>query len=202
MRVFHLASIDYIEDLVTYNAADHNVEQVPLITLKKGLQVLIWISSSGEKRLKLASVSKIVPRQRTHIHRRPWPPLFIVRELDHIIVLEYGDETGSELEYGDETGGELDPATRRPTTTLKPVTSLIHTTNLRFLQDQSRDGMSHRLRFIKILILMSPPTVHQTTFTYSNLTVEGSLGEREAKTLWKLMLAVSVPFSFVEMKRI
>ena len=36
-----------------------------LITLKKGLQVLIWISSSGEKRLKLASVSKIVPRQRT-----------------------------------------------------------------------------------------------------------------------------------------
>ncbi|KAF2542606.1 hypothetical protein F2Q70_00035665 [Brassica cretica] len=30
MRVFHLASIDYIEDLVTYNAADHNVEQVRL----------------------------------------------------------------------------------------------------------------------------------------------------------------------------
>lgn len=26
---------------------------------------LIWISSSGEKRLKLASVSKIVPGQRT-----------------------------------------------------------------------------------------------------------------------------------------
>jgi hypothetical protein len=73
-------------DLVTYSNADHNLEQA-LITLKKGTQLLkygrkgkpkfypfrlssdekslIWISSSGEKRLKLASVSKIVPGQRT-----------------------------------------------------------------------------------------------------------------------------------------
>ncbi|WZZ01107.1 hypothetical protein YC2023_073435 [Brassica napus] len=71
----------------------------------------------------------------------------------------------------------LNPVSRRPKTTLKPVTNLIHTTNLRSLQDKSRDWMSHHLQFIKILILMSPPTVHQTTpFTYSNLTVEGSLG--------------------------
>ncbi|KAF8103195.1 hypothetical protein N665_0188s0146 [Sinapis alba] len=79
-------------DLVTYsNAADHNVEQA-LNTLKKGTQLLkygrkgkpkfypfrlssdekslIWISSSGEKRLKLASVSKIVPGQRTAVFQR------------------------------------------------------------------------------------------------------------------------------------
>ena len=28
--MFHLAGIDYTEDLVTYNAADHKVEQVRL----------------------------------------------------------------------------------------------------------------------------------------------------------------------------
>ncbi|KAH0920293.1 hypothetical protein HID58_027953 [Brassica napus] len=80
-------------DLVSYSNAppDHNVEQA-LITLKKGSQLLkygrkgkpkfypfrlssdekslIWISSSGEKRLKLASVSKIVPGQRTAVFQR------------------------------------------------------------------------------------------------------------------------------------
>ncbi|XP_013591819.1 PREDICTED: uncharacterized protein LOC106300257 [Brassica oleracea var. oleracea] len=80
-------------DLVSYCNAppDHNVEQA-LITLKKGSQLLkygrkgkpkfypfrlssdekslIWISSSGEKRLKLASVSKIVPGQRTAVFQR------------------------------------------------------------------------------------------------------------------------------------
>jgi hypothetical protein len=78
-------------DLVTYSNADHNLEQA-LITLKKGTQLLkygrkgkpkfypfrlssdekslIWISSSGEKRLKLASVSKIVPGQRTAVFQR------------------------------------------------------------------------------------------------------------------------------------
>ncbi|RID54875.1 hypothetical protein BRARA_G02164 [Brassica rapa] len=79
-------------DLVSYsNAADHNLEQA-LNTLKKGTQLLkygrkgkpkfypfrlssdekslIWISSSGEKRLKLASVSKIVPGQRTAVFQR------------------------------------------------------------------------------------------------------------------------------------
>ncbi|CAF2110822.1 unnamed protein product, partial [Brassica oleracea] len=40
-RVFHLTGIDYTEDLVTYNAADHKVEQA-LITLKKGFQLLIY----------------------------------------------------------------------------------------------------------------------------------------------------------------
>ncbi|CAN8240245.1 unnamed protein product [Cochlearia groenlandica] len=78
-------------DLVSFSNADHNVEQA-LNTLKKGTQLLkygrkgkpkfypfrlssdekslIWISSSGEKRLKLASVSKIVPGQRTAVFQR------------------------------------------------------------------------------------------------------------------------------------
>ncbi|KAG2324358.1 hypothetical protein Bca4012_038874 [Brassica carinata] len=80
-------------DLVSYSnaAADHNLEQA-LNTLKKGTQLLkygrkgkpkfypfrlssdekslIWISSSGEKRIKLASVSKIVPGQRTAVFQR------------------------------------------------------------------------------------------------------------------------------------
>uniref|UniRef100_A0A1J3EEK1 Putative E3 ubiquitin-protein ligase HERC1 n=3 Tax=Noccaea caerulescens TaxID=107243 RepID=A0A1J3EEK1_NOCCA len=78
-------------DLATYSNADHNVEQA-LITLKKGTQLLkygrkgkpkfypfrlssdektlIWISTSGEKRLKLASVSKIIPGQRSAVFQR------------------------------------------------------------------------------------------------------------------------------------
>ncbi|XP_018445631.2 PH, RCC1 and FYVE domains-containing protein 1 [Raphanus sativus] len=80
-------------DLVTFSNAssDHTLEQA-LVTLKKGSQLLkygrkgkpkfypfrlssdekslIWISSSGEKRLKLASVSKIVPGQRTAVFQR------------------------------------------------------------------------------------------------------------------------------------
>ncbi|KAH0876074.1 hypothetical protein HID58_073436 [Brassica napus] len=53
-----------MNDLVSYCNAppDHNVEQDE--------KYLIWISSSGEKRLKLASVSKIVPGQRTAVFQR------------------------------------------------------------------------------------------------------------------------------------
>lgn len=78
-------------DLASYGNADRDVEQA-LIALKKGAQLLkygrkgkpkfcpfrlssdesslIWISSSGEKSLKLASVSKIIPGQRTVVFRR------------------------------------------------------------------------------------------------------------------------------------
>ncbi|KAJ0786297.1 putative chromatin regulator PHD family [Helianthus annuus] len=79
-------------DLVSYgNNADRDIEQA-LIALKKGAHLfkygrkgkpkfcpfrlshdessLIWISSSGEKSLKLASVSRIIPGQRTAVFRR------------------------------------------------------------------------------------------------------------------------------------
>ncbi|PHU20023.1 hypothetical protein BC332_11174 [Capsicum chinense] len=78
-------------DLVSYGDADRDVEQA-LIALKKGAQLLkygrkgkpkfypfrlsndelslVWISSSGEKSLKLASVSRIIPGQRTAVFRR------------------------------------------------------------------------------------------------------------------------------------
>ncbi|XP_057973873.1 PH, RCC1 and FYVE domains-containing protein 1 isoform X2 [Malania oleifera] len=73
-------------DLVSYGDADRDIEQA-LIALKKGAQLLkygrkgkpkfcpfrlsndesslIWFSSSGERSLKLASVSRIIPGQRT-----------------------------------------------------------------------------------------------------------------------------------------
>jgi hypothetical protein len=75
-------------DLVSYGNVVRDIEQA-LIALKKGAQLLkygrkgkpkfcpfrlsndetslIWISNGGEKRLKLATVSKIVPGQRTVI---------------------------------------------------------------------------------------------------------------------------------------
>lgn len=78
-------------DLASYGNADRDVEQA-LIALKKGAQLLkygrkgkpkfcpfrlssdesslIWVSSSGEKSLKLASVSRIIPGQRTAVFRR------------------------------------------------------------------------------------------------------------------------------------
>lgn len=78
-------------DLVSYGNADRDIEQA-LISLKKGAQLLkygrkgkpkfcpfrlshdesslIWISSSGERNLKLASVSRIIPGQRTAVFRR------------------------------------------------------------------------------------------------------------------------------------
>ncbi|KAJ0618715.1 putative regulator of chromosome condensation 1/beta-lactamase-inhibitor protein II [Helianthus annuus] len=79
-------------DLVSYgNNADRDIQQA-LIALKKGAHLfkygrkgkpkfcpfrlshdessLIWISSSGEKSLKLASVSRIIPGQRTAVFRR------------------------------------------------------------------------------------------------------------------------------------
>lgn len=78
-------------DLVSYGNADRDIEQA-LIALKKGAQLLkygrkgkpkfypfrlsndetslIWISSSGERSLKLASVSKIIPGQRTAVFQR------------------------------------------------------------------------------------------------------------------------------------
>lgn len=78
-------------DLVSYGDADRDIEQA-LIALKKGAQLLkygrkgkpkfypfrlsndelslVWISSSGEKSLKLASVSRIIPGQRTAVFRR------------------------------------------------------------------------------------------------------------------------------------
>lgn len=79
-------------DLVNLgNAADRNIEQA-LIALKKGAQLLkygrkgkpkfcpfrlspdgsslIWISSGGEKKLKLSSVSRIIPGQRTAVFQR------------------------------------------------------------------------------------------------------------------------------------
>ncbi|KAL7618411.1 hypothetical protein Lser_V15G00270 [Lactuca serriola] len=78
-------------DLVSYGNADRDIEQA-LIALKKGAQLLkygrkgkpkfcpfrlshdelslIWISGSGERSLKLASVSRIIPGQRTAVFRR------------------------------------------------------------------------------------------------------------------------------------
>ncbi|XP_058088312.1 PH, RCC1 and FYVE domains-containing protein 1-like [Magnolia sinica] len=81
-------------DLVSYygNADRDVVVEQALITLKKGAQLLkygrkgkpkfyhfslsndesslIWFSSSGERKLKLASVSKIIPGQRTSVFQR------------------------------------------------------------------------------------------------------------------------------------
>ncbi|KFK32945.1 hypothetical protein AALP_AA6G309800 [Arabis alpina] len=78
-------------DLVSYGNVVRDIEQA-LIALKKGAQLLkygrkgkpkfcpfrlsndetslIWISNGGEKRLKLATVSKIVPGQRTAVFQR------------------------------------------------------------------------------------------------------------------------------------
>ncbi|KAF2296569.1 hypothetical protein GH714_000268 [Hevea brasiliensis] len=78
-------------DLISYGNAERDIEQA-LIALKKGAHLLkygrkgkpkfcpfrlsndettlIWISSSGEKSLKLASVSKIIPGQRTAVFQR------------------------------------------------------------------------------------------------------------------------------------
>ncbi|CAK9134724.1 unnamed protein product [Ilex paraguariensis] len=78
-------------DLVSYGNADPDIEQV-LIALKKGVQLLkygrkgkpkfcpfrlsedgsslVWISSSGERSLKLALVSRIIPGQRTAVFQR------------------------------------------------------------------------------------------------------------------------------------
>lgn len=78
-------------DLVSYGNADRDIEQA-LIALKKGAQLLkygrkgkpkfcpfrlsadesslIWISSRGERILKLASVSRISPGQRTAVFQR------------------------------------------------------------------------------------------------------------------------------------
>ncbi|XP_043722871.1 PH, RCC1 and FYVE domains-containing protein 1 [Telopea speciosissima] len=78
-------------DLVSYGNAERDVEQA-LIALKKGAQLLkygrkgkpkfcpfrlsndesslIWLSSGGERTLKLATVSKIIPGQRTSVFQR------------------------------------------------------------------------------------------------------------------------------------
>ncbi|XVE95669.1 hypothetical protein REPUB_Repub02eG0118500 [Reevesia pubescens] len=78
-------------DLVSYGNAQRDIDQA-LLALKKGAQLLkygrkgkpkfcpfrlsndetslIWISSSGERSLKLASVSKIIPGQRTAVFQR------------------------------------------------------------------------------------------------------------------------------------
>ncbi|XP_010247275.1 PREDICTED: uncharacterized protein LOC104590345 [Nelumbo nucifera] len=78
-------------DLVSYGNVERDVEQA-LVALKKGAQLLkygrkgkpkfcpfrlsndesslIWFSSGGEKKLKLASVSKIVPGQGTSVFQR------------------------------------------------------------------------------------------------------------------------------------
>ncbi|KAG8633295.1 hypothetical protein MANES_18G089900v8 [Manihot esculenta] len=82
-------------DLVSYGNAERDIKQA-LIALKKGAQLLkygrkgkpkfcpfrlsndettlIWISSSGERSLKLASVSKILPGQRTAVFQRHLRP--------------------------------------------------------------------------------------------------------------------------------
>ncbi|KAL7128266.1 hypothetical protein ABFS83_14G304800 [Erythranthe nasuta] len=78
-------------DLVSYANADRDIDQA-LISLKKGAQLLkygrngkpksypfrlsndekslIWISNSGERTLKLASVSRLIPGQRTAVFQR------------------------------------------------------------------------------------------------------------------------------------
>ncbi|XP_022143636.1 uncharacterized protein LOC111013497 [Momordica charantia] len=82
-------------DLVSYGNANRDTEQA-LIALKKGSQLLkygrkgkpkfcpfrlsndesflIWISTTGEKSLKLASVSRIIPGQRTAVFQRHLRP--------------------------------------------------------------------------------------------------------------------------------
>lgn len=78
-------------DLVSYGNADRDIDQV-LLALKKGAQLikygrkgkpkfcsfrlsndetsLIWVSSTGERSLKLSSVSRIIPGQRTAVFQR------------------------------------------------------------------------------------------------------------------------------------
>ncbi|KAL1543708.1 PH, RCC1 and FYVE domains-containing protein 1 [Salvia divinorum] len=78
-------------DLVSYSNANRDIEQA-LVALKKGTQLLkygrkgkpkcypfrlssdettlIWISSSGDRSLKLTSVSRIIPGQRTAVFQR------------------------------------------------------------------------------------------------------------------------------------
>ncbi|XP_050365194.1 PH, RCC1 and FYVE domains-containing protein 1-like [Argentina anserina] len=78
-------------DLVSYGNANRDIDQA-IIALKKGAQLLkygrkgkpkfcpfrlssdesslIWVSSSGERNLKLASVSRIIPGQRTAVFQR------------------------------------------------------------------------------------------------------------------------------------
>ncbi|KAL1533486.1 PH, RCC1 and FYVE domains-containing protein 1 [Salvia divinorum] len=78
-------------DLVSYSNADRDIEQA-LVALKKGAQLLKygrkgkpkcypfrlssdettlnWISSSGDRSLKLATVSRIIPGQRTAVFQR------------------------------------------------------------------------------------------------------------------------------------
>ncbi|KAL8171933.1 hypothetical protein V2J09_023737 [Rumex salicifolius] len=78
-------------DLVSYGNADRDIEQA-LVALKKGAQLLkygrkgkpkfspfrlsndettlIWLSSGREKSIKLSSVSRIIPGQRTTVFRR------------------------------------------------------------------------------------------------------------------------------------
>ncbi|KAG8378107.1 hypothetical protein BUALT_Bualt08G0103800 [Buddleja alternifolia] len=82
-------------DLVNYGNADRDIQQA-LIALKKGAQLLkygrkgkpkfypfrlskdetslVWISNSGERTLKLASVSRIIPGQRTAVFQRSLRP--------------------------------------------------------------------------------------------------------------------------------
>ncbi|GKU90624.1 hypothetical protein SLEP1_g4595 [Rubroshorea leprosula] len=82
-------------DLASYGNAHRDIDQV-LIALKKGAQLLkygrkgkpkfyrfrlsndetslIWTSSSGERSLKLASVSKIIPGQKTAVFQRHLHP--------------------------------------------------------------------------------------------------------------------------------
>ncbi|XP_054787918.1 PH, RCC1 and FYVE domains-containing protein 1-like [Prosopis cineraria] len=82
-------------DLTSYGNADRGLEQA-LISLKKGAQLLkcgrkgkpkfyqfrlsndesslIWISSSGERRLNLSSVLRIIPGQRTAVFQRYLSP--------------------------------------------------------------------------------------------------------------------------------
>ncbi|PKI57456.1 hypothetical protein CRG98_022107 [Punica granatum] len=99
-------------DLVSYGNADRDIEQA-LIALKRGAQLLkygrkgkpkfyqfrlssdesslIWISSSGERSLKLASVIRIIPGQRTAVFRRYLRP-----EKDYLsFSLIYNDEKRS-----------------------------------------------------------------------------------------------------------
>ncbi|KAL2967090.1 hypothetical protein AAZX31_16G156100 [Glycine max] len=79
-------------DLASYGKAYRDIEQQVLIALKKGAQLLkygrkgkpkfcpfrlshdesslIWITSSGERNLKLSSVSRIIPGQRTAVFQR------------------------------------------------------------------------------------------------------------------------------------
>ncbi|GAV70170.1 RCC1 domain-containing protein/FYVE domain-containing protein/BRX domain-containing protein/BRX_N domain-containing protein [Cephalotus follicularis] len=78
-------------DLVSYGNADRDIDQA-VVSLKKGAQLLkygrkgkpkfcpfrlssdetslIWISSNGERSLKLTSVSRIIPGQRTAVFQR------------------------------------------------------------------------------------------------------------------------------------